>query len=78
LWVYQVEDPDDIQNVPATVADGSEVREEKSTTTDNVLEKNSVKTVTSELPPHVVLDMPALSPTMVRKIVYLFLLRLLC
>jgi pyruvate dehydrogenase E2 component (dihydrolipoamide acetyltransferase) len=78
LWVYQVEDPDDIQNVPATVADGSEVREEKSTTTDNVLEKNLVKTVTSELPPHVVLDMPALSPTMVRKIVYHFLLRLLC
>ncbi|XP_059446842.1 dihydrolipoyllysine-residue acetyltransferase component 1 of pyruvate dehydrogenase complex, mitochondrial isoform X2 [Corylus avellana] len=57
-----VEDPDDIKNVPATVGDGSEVREEKSTTTDNVLEKNSMKT--SELPPHAVLDMPALSPTM--------------
>ncbi|XP_062173817.1 dihydrolipoyllysine-residue acetyltransferase component 1 of pyruvate dehydrogenase complex, mitochondrial-like [Alnus glutinosa] len=64
-----VEDPDDIQNVAATMAGGSEVREEKSTNQsvkhkDKVQEKNSIKTSTSELPPHVVLDMPALSPTM--------------
>jgi pyruvate dehydrogenase E2 component (dihydrolipoamide acetyltransferase) len=65
------------------MAGGSEVREEKSTNQnvkhkDKVQEKNSIKTSTSELPPHVVLDMPALSPTIVRKIVYCFLLRLLC
>lgn len=77
MWVYQVEDPDEIQNVPDTVAGGSEVREEISTTMDKVQEKNSMKTITSELPPHVVLEMPALSPTMVRKIVHRFLLRLL-
>ncbi|KAG6630671.1 dihydrolipoyllysine-residue acetyltransferase component 1 of pyruvate dehydrogenase complex, mitochondrial [Carya illinoinensis] len=64
-----VEDPDDIQNVPATVTGGSEVKEEKSTNKyvendDVVLEKNSIKTSTADLPPHVVLDMPALSPTM--------------
>jgi pyruvate dehydrogenase E2 component (dihydrolipoamide acetyltransferase) len=65
------------------MAGGSEVREEKSTNQnvkhkDKVQEKNSIKTSTSELPPHVVLDMPALSPTIARKIVYCFLLRLLC
>ncbi|XP_040991472.1 dihydrolipoyllysine-residue acetyltransferase component 1 of pyruvate dehydrogenase complex, mitochondrial isoform X1 [Juglans microcarpa x Juglans regia] len=64
-----VEDPDDIQNVPAAVTGGSEVKEENSTNKyvendDVVLEKNSIKTSTADLPPHVILDMPALSPTM--------------
>uniref|UniRef100_A0A2N9II48 Dihydrolipoamide acetyltransferase component of pyruvate dehydrogenase complex n=1 Tax=Fagus sylvatica TaxID=28930 RepID=A0A2N9II48_FAGSY len=64
-----VEDPDDIQNVPATVAGGSEIKEEKSinqnvTNENKVQEKHLINTSTSELPPHVVLEMPALSPTM--------------
>ncbi|XP_057979505.1 dihydrolipoyllysine-residue acetyltransferase component 1 of pyruvate dehydrogenase complex, mitochondrial [Malania oleifera] len=64
-----VEEADDIQNVPATVAGGSEVKEEKSThqnlqSDDRVQETSSVKLNTSELPPHVVVEMPALSPTM--------------
>ncbi|CAN1318844.1 Dihydrolipoyllysine-residue acetyltransferase component 1 of pyruvate dehydrogenase complex, mitochondrial [Linum perenne] len=65
-----VEDADDIGNVPASVASGSEVKEEKTKTDldvkteDNVHEKSSVQLNTSELPPHIVLGMPALSPTM--------------
>ncbi|CAK7325336.1 unnamed protein product [Dovyalis caffra] len=34
LWLHKVEDADDIQNVPATVGSGSEVKEEKSTGQD--------------------------------------------
>lgn len=63
-----VEDADDIQNVPASITDGSEVREEQLTqqitTEDGVQESSSAKIATSELPPHVILEMPALSPTM--------------
>ncbi|KAF8396477.1 hypothetical protein HHK36_018100 [Tetracentron sinense] len=64
-----VEDPDDIQNVPATVTDGSEVKEGQSTHQDVGNEERAQKTSstmisTSELPPHIVLEMPALSPTM--------------
>nr|XP_023880309.1 dihydrolipoyllysine-residue acetyltransferase component 1 of pyruvate dehydrogenase complex, mitochondrial [Quercus suber] len=63
-----VEDQDDIQNVPATVAGGSEIKEE--TTNQNVKnenkvqEKSSIKTSPSALPPHILVEMPALSPTM--------------
>lgn len=62
---------------------GSEVKEEKATNKlvendEMVLEKNSSKTSTADLPPHVVLDMPALSPTMVRKNRNWSLPRLLC
>ena len=83
MCFYQVEDPDDIQNVPATVAGGSEIKEEKSinqnvTNENKVQEKHLINTSTSELPPHVVLEMPALSPTMVRNIGYQFLLILSC
>ncbi|KAK9282580.1 hypothetical protein L1049_010797 [Liquidambar formosana] len=64
-----VENLDDIQNIPATVAGGSDVEEEKSThhnaiNEGRVQDTSSVKISTSELPPHVVLEMPALSPTM--------------
>ncbi|GMG99456.1 hypothetical protein Nepgr_001296 [Nepenthes gracilis] len=64
-----VEDPDDIQNVPAAAASGSHVKEEKSVpqdveSNDGAQSTSSVKISTSELPPHVVLEMPALSPTM--------------
>ncbi|CAK9174288.1 unnamed protein product [Ilex paraguariensis] len=64
-----VEEAEDIQKVPATVAGESEV-EEKKLSQQNVgnedweQETSSVKISASELPPHVVLEMPALSPTM--------------
>ncbi|KAH6804075.1 Dihydrolipoamide acetyltransferase [Perilla frutescens var. frutescens] len=63
-----VEDPDDIANVPAAVS-GTEASDKTSTEPtvkhgDNMQESSSVNINTSELPPHVVLDMPALSPTM--------------
>ncbi|KAL0322202.1 UNVERIFIED_CONTAM: pyruvate dehydrogenase complex, mitochondrial [Sesamum calycinum] len=63
-----VEDPDDIANVPATVS-GSEGKdktttEQASTHGDSKQESRSVNISTSELPPHIVLGMPALSPTM--------------
>ncbi|KAL5735106.1 hypothetical protein ACOSP7_032967 [Xanthoceras sorbifolium] len=61
-----VEDLDDIQNIPANVGGGSDVKptHQDVKTEGNALETSSVKMNTSELPPHVVLDMPALSPTM--------------
>ncbi|KAL0317296.1 UNVERIFIED_CONTAM: pyruvate dehydrogenase complex, mitochondrial [Sesamum angustifolium] len=64
-----VEDPDDIANVPATVS-GSEGKdktttEQASTHGDSKQESRSVNISTSELPPHIVLGMPALSPTMI-------------
>lgn len=65
MCIYKVEDEDEIQNVLATVAGGSEVKKEGKNE-DKVQETSSAKINTSELPPHVVLDMPALSPTMVR------------
>ena len=54
------------------MAGGSEIKEE--TTNQNVKnvnkvqEKSSIKTFASALPPHILVEMPALSPTMVRKI----------
>ncbi|KAF3955335.1 hypothetical protein CMV_019435 [Castanea mollissima] len=63
-----VEDQDDIQNVPATVAGGSEIKEETINQNvkneNNVQEKSSIKTSASALPPHILVGMPALSPTM--------------
>ncbi|KAM7463839.1 hypothetical protein LguiA_031960 [Lonicera macranthoides] len=64
-----VEDLDDIQNIPSTFSGGSEVKEKQSTKQGEGDErsgqqKSFVKMNTSELPPHVVLEMPALSPTM--------------
>jgi len=70
LWLHKVEDADDIQNVPATVGSGSDVKEEKSTDQDVKSEGGAQETSSinaSELPPHVILGMPALSPTMVGK-----------
>ncbi|KAJ8747821.1 hypothetical protein K2173_014974 [Erythroxylum novogranatense] len=65
--LFKVEDADDIQNVPASVSSGSEVKDEKSTKHD--IQREGVKETgstidTSELPPHTILGMPALSPTM--------------
>lgn len=70
LCLHKVEDADDIQNVPATVGSGSDVKEEKSTDQDVKSEGGAQETSSinaSELPPHVILGMPALSPTMVGK-----------
>ncbi|KAM3360257.1 hypothetical protein P3S68_019969 [Capsicum galapagoense] len=63
-----VEEADDIQKVPATVGGASEVKNQASSQTDapgdSVPEASPVNISSSELPPHLVLDMPALSPTM--------------
>ena len=69
--VHKVEDLDDIQKVTATVSGESEIKEEKSIAQNEVREQetSSIKISSSELPPHIILDMPALSPTMVTKFV---------
>ncbi|KAK9190198.1 hypothetical protein WN943_018800 [Citrus x changshan-huyou] len=63
-----VEDADDIQHIPATIAGGAEAKEQSSTHQDvkkEAVQETSASSInTSELPPHVVLEMPALSPTM--------------
>ncbi|KDO55319.1 hypothetical protein CISIN_1g006594mg [Citrus sinensis] len=63
-----VEDADDIQHIPATIAGGAEAKEQSSTHQDvkkeAVQETSASRINTSELPPRVVLEMPALSPTM--------------
>ncbi|PON31705.1 Lipoamide Acyltransferase [Parasponia andersonii] len=64
-----VEDQDDIQNVPASVAGGSDIEGEISPdqdvkNEDGEQETSSVKINTADLPPHILLEMPALSPTM--------------
>jgi len=67
----KVEDPDDIQNVAAITGNGSEVREDNSArqdvaSQDSQSQSSAVNVDSSVLPSHLVLDMPALSPTMVR------------
>ncbi|CAL0321240.1 unnamed protein product [Lupinus luteus] len=64
-----VEDQNDIQNVPASVGGEAGVEEKKPTgpdTTDEETKPDSTSTKinASELPPHILLEMPALSPTM--------------
>ncbi|KAE9589835.1 hypothetical protein Lal_00021650 [Lupinus albus] len=64
-----VEDQNDIQNVPASVGGETGVEEKKPTGQDTKdeetkLESTSTKINASELPPHILLEMPALSPTM--------------
>ncbi|XP_042035942.1 dihydrolipoyllysine-residue acetyltransferase component 1 of pyruvate dehydrogenase complex, mitochondrial-like [Salvia splendens] len=63
-----VEDQDDIGSIPATVS-GTGAADKTSTDLaakheDNTQEASSVNINTSDLPPHIVLEMPALSPTM--------------
>jgi pyruvate dehydrogenase E2 component (dihydrolipoamide acetyltransferase) len=66
----KVEDESDIQNVSASVGGESGVEEKKPThqdVTDEDSKPESTSTIdTSDLPPHIILGMPALSPTMVR------------
>ncbi|VVA12150.1 PREDICTED: dihydrolipoyllysine-residue [Prunus dulcis] len=64
-----VEDADDIQNLPANVMGRSEVKEDippqqNVKKEDGVQDTSSVGINTSELPPHILIEMPALSPTM--------------
>ncbi|KAM2027858.1 hypothetical protein ACFX1T_020090 [Malus domestica] len=64
-----VEDADDIQNLPANVVSGSEVKEDipppqNVKNEEGVQDTSFVGINTSELPPHIVFEMPALSPTM--------------
>ncbi|KAK4782749.1 hypothetical protein SAY86_007123 [Trapa natans] len=64
-----VEDADDIQKVPSSVTEGSDNKAENVSQQNlesdvGVQQTNSSKINTSELPPHVIVDMPALSPTM--------------
>ncbi|KAJ0102308.1 hypothetical protein Patl1_05970 [Pistacia atlantica] len=61
-----VEELDDIQNIPSTVGGGSEVKptQQDIKQEETVQETSSASINTAELPPHIVLGMPALSPTM--------------
>lgn len=61
-----VEDEDDIKNIPSTAGSGSEDNASVQNVTHEKTgeDANPVKINTSDLPPHMVLDMPALSPTM--------------
>ena len=71
MSLNQVEDSNDIQNVPASVGAEVGAKENKSTNQEvtheaRTPESTSTTKNTSELPPHILLEMPALSPTMVR------------
>nr|AAD55140.1 dihydrolipoamide S-acetyltransferase [Arabidopsis thaliana] len=64
-----VEEEDDIKNVPATIEGGRDGKEETSAhqvmkPDESTQQKSSIQPDASDLPPHVVLEMPALSPTM--------------
>ncbi|XP_061349335.1 dihydrolipoyllysine-residue acetyltransferase component 1 of pyruvate dehydrogenase complex, mitochondrial [Gastrolobium bilobum] len=64
-----VEDANDIQNVPASVGVETRIEEKKPTPQDVTDEERKPESTStsinaSELPPHVLLEMPALSPTM--------------
>ncbi|XP_071732093.1 dihydrolipoyllysine-residue acetyltransferase component 1 of pyruvate dehydrogenase complex, mitochondrial [Rutidosis leptorrhynchoides] len=64
-----VEDVNDIQNIPDSVLGGSDNKETQSTPADvkpvdTAQESSSDKVDASKLPPHLYIEMPALSPTM--------------
>lgn len=65
----QVEEEDDIQNVSAV--EGGQVGKEETSahqekkSEESTQQRDSIQPDASDLPPHVVLEMPALSPTMV-------------
>lgn len=62
-----VEDADDIPKVPSNITNESDVKEKKpaqQTTENGAQEPSSVNIDAAKLPAHVVLEMPALSPTM--------------
>lgn len=70
IIVIKVQEEDDIQNVSAPGEDGRVGKEETSARQEmkpeeSTQQKGSIQTDTSDLPPHVVFEMPALSPTMV-------------
>lgn len=63
-----VEEAESIQKIPSSLGSGSGAEEQKTSqvpeNTEKVEEKTSVKINASDLPPHIVVEMPALSPTM--------------
>ncbi|KAL7582519.1 dihydrolipoyllysine-residue acetyltransferase component 1 of pyruvate dehydrogenase complex, mitochondrial [Lactuca sativa] len=64
-----VEEEENIKNIPDSVLGGSEVKETESTqpnvkAEDTANESTSGKIDASNLPPHILIEMPALSPTM--------------
>ncbi|XP_021295301.1 dihydrolipoyllysine-residue acetyltransferase component 1 of pyruvate dehydrogenase complex, mitochondrial isoform X2 [Herrania umbratica] len=63
-----VEDADNIQKIPSTLGSGSEVEEKTAhqdvRNSEKGKEQNSVDVNALDLPPHIVIGMPALSPTM--------------
>lgn len=62
-----VEDLDEIQNIPANVSGASEAKDDSvkpKGDESSGQQKSGVKMNAADLPPHIVLDMPALSPTM--------------
>ncbi|PRQ58677.1 putative dihydrolipoyllysine-residue acetyltransferase [Rosa chinensis] len=60
-----VEDKDEIENIPANIVGGSEVKEDiPQHQKDEAQDTSSVGINTADLPPHIVVEMPALSPTM--------------
>lgn len=60
-----VEDLDNIQNIPANIVGGSEVKEDiPQQQKDGAHDTSSVGISTADLPPHILVEMPALSPTM--------------
>ena len=70
--VHKVEDEENIQKIPSTLGSGSEVEEKTAhqdvRNSEKEEEPSSLNINTADLPPHIVIGMPALSPTMVRKI----------
>lgn len=64
-----VEDAENIEKIPSNFGSGTGVEEQKTShqvavNTEKVEEKSSTKISASDLPPHIVVEMPALSPTM--------------
>lgn len=77
LGWFKVEEADDIQKVPASIAGGSdptteEVSDQSVKSEDGIQETSMSSRNTSELPPHIIIGMPALSPTMVIKSFHVF------
>uniref|UniRef100_A0A2P2LLR2 Dihydrolipoamide acetyltransferase component of pyruvate dehydrogenase complex n=1 Tax=Rhizophora mucronata TaxID=61149 RepID=A0A2P2LLR2_RHIMU len=59
-----VEDAGDIQNVSASFVGDLDVKEDKDAKNDDRVKEISSMINTSQLPPHLVIQMPSLSPTM--------------
>lgn len=72
--IIKVEDPDDINRVLANdVSGATDIKDdaigEQQEKNEDRAQASSVEINSSKLPPHIVLEMPALSPTMVRNLI---------